>query len=70
MESFSIWHWIVVLLLVILLYGFPMAMIIGRTGRSRWWILAFFIPVVNVAALWTLALVRWPATSSPVQNSN
>jgi hypothetical protein len=63
MGSFSLWHWIVILL-VILLYGIPMALIIGRTGRSRWWVLAFFVPLVNVVALWVLAFVRWPAITS------
>jgi integrase len=63
MGSFSIWHWLVVMFVVVVLYGIPMAMIIGRTGRSRWWVLAFFIPIINIAALWVLALVRWPAIS-------
>lgn len=60
MGSFSIWHWLVVLA-VSLIFIVPMAIIIGRTGRSRWWVLMFFVPLVGVIALWVLALVRWPA---------
>jgi hypothetical protein len=69
MGTFSLWHWIVVLL-VIACYGVPMAIIIGRTGHSRWWVLAFFFPLVNVIGLWVLACVRWPALPPAMQNSN
>lgn len=69
MGSFSLWHWIIVLLIVAV-YGVPMAMIIGRTGHSRWWVIAFFVPIVNVIALWVLAFVRWPALPAGGENSN
>jgi hypothetical protein len=62
MGSFSIWH-LVVVLSVLLIYGIPMARIIRRAGYSRWWVLAFFIPLVNIAALWVLAFVRWPSVA-------
>jgi hypothetical protein len=63
------WHWIVVLV-VMALYVVPLAIIIGRTGHSRWWAVLFFIPLVNIAVLWVLALVSWPAVRAERQNSN
>lgn len=63
MGSFSIWHWLVVLLLI-LFYVVPMAIIIGRTGHSRWWVIALCLPILNVIGLWVLALVRWPAVGT------
>jgi hypothetical protein len=63
MGSFSIWHWMVVLIMV-LLYLVPMAIIIGRTGRSRWWVLIFLIPIVQFFGLWIVALFRWPALAA------
>jgi hypothetical protein len=61
MDAFSIWHWLVVVLFVIL-YGIPMARIIRRTGHSRFWVIAFFLPLVNLVALWVFTFARWPAT--------
>lgn len=60
MGSFSIWHWIVVLLLALTL-TWPTARILRRAGLSRWWVILALIPWVNLAALWVFAFVRWPA---------
>ena len=70
MGTFSIWHWLIVGI-AIFVYGIPMARIIRRAGYSRLWVIAFFVPVLNVIALWILAFVRWPATApTSVQISN
>ena len=34
--------------------------ILYRTGHSGWWVLASFVPVLNIALIWVLALQRWP----------
>ena len=60
MGTFSLWHWIIVIL-VLLLYGVPIATILGRAGYSKWWIIVFFVPFVNIVALWVFAFSRWPA---------
>jgi Na+/melibiose symporter-like transporter len=39
----------------------PFVKILHRTGHSGWWILRWFIPVVNLIALWIFAFGRWPA---------
>jgi hypothetical protein len=60
MGSLSIWHWTIVIL-VLVLYGVPIAKILGRAGRSKWWTIIFFVPVLNIIALWVFAYGRWPA---------
>jgi hypothetical protein len=32
-----------------------------RAGFSRWWGLLMLVPVVNLAAIWIFAFVKWPA---------
>lgn len=61
MGSLSIWHWLI-LIVMAAIYGIPLAKIIRRTGHSRWWVIVFFVPVINLIALWVLAFVRWPTT--------
>jgi hypothetical protein len=39
----------------------PFFQIFRRTGRSGWWALLMFIPIVNIVVLWVLAFTRWPA---------
>lgn len=53
----ELWYWMI----AVLLFGLPIARIVERTGRSRWWFVVFLIPGVNIVAVWTLAFVRWPA---------
>ena len=60
MSDLSIWHWIVILLVVVLL-GVPYWRILHRTGHSTWWVIAFLIPGIGLIALWVLAFVKWPA---------
>ena len=35
--------------------------ILGRIGHSGWWVLIGFVPVLNIAMIWALALQRWPS---------
>ncbi len=60
MGGFSLWHWLVILL-VLVLVGVPIGRIIRRTGHSAWWVIAFLIPGISLIAIWVLAFVRWPA---------
>jgi len=58
------WHWgiaIVMPVLMLALVGVPVANILHRTGRSRWWTVLAFIPLVNLICLWVFAFARWPA---------
>jgi hypothetical protein len=58
------WHWImppIMLLLFVLILGIPVARILRRAGRSRWWTIIAFVPLLNLVGLWVFAFVRWPA---------
>ncbi|HWW12822.1 MAG TPA: hypothetical protein VN018_09905 [Brevundimonas sp.] len=59
MGVFSIWHWIVVAVVLAVL-GYPAARILRRLGFSPWWVLLAFVPYVNLIGLWALAFVKWP----------
>jgi hypothetical protein len=39
---------------------YPVGRILGRIGFSPFWSIMAFIPVLNLVALWVLALVDWP----------
>ena len=59
MGYFSVWHWMVVVV-VLLLLGYPVARILHRLGFSRWWVIAALIPYGFLVGLWVLAFVKWP----------
>jgi len=59
MGAWSIWHWIVVLLLVLPLWFFSRA--VGKAGFSPWWVLLAIVPIVNIIMLWVFAYAKWPA---------
>jgi hypothetical protein len=57
------WHWvmpIVMPLLFIILVAVPVANVVHRAGRSRWWTILAFVPMLNLLGLWLFAFVRWP----------
>ena len=59
MGMFSVWHWVVVAVILVVL-GYPVARILGRLGFSRWWVLLALLPYANVVGLWVVAFVKWP----------
>jgi hypothetical protein len=62
------WHWLmatVMPLLVIILVAVPIATVLHRAGRSRWWTALAFVPGLNLIALWVFAFSRWPALDRP-----
>jgi hypothetical protein len=57
------WHWVMAIampLLFAILVGVPFANILHRVGRSRWWIILAFVPLINLIGLWVFAFTRWP----------
>jgi hypothetical protein len=60
MSSVTAGYW-VLFVIYLTVTGIPTARIVARTGHSRWWTVLYFIPIVNIAALWVLAYRRWPA---------
>jgi hypothetical protein len=58
MGSLSIWHWIIVVLLLLPLI--PISHMLGRMGLSRWLTLLFVVPAVAYVSLWVIAYINWP----------
>jgi hypothetical protein len=58
MGEFSVFHWLVVFALLAI--PVPFARILTRTGHSPLWCLLYFLPLVNLIALWILAFKSWP----------
>ncbi len=48
------------LIIVGALYFIPGFIILRKIGYSGWWLLALFIPFVNMLLPWALALSKWP----------
>lgn len=59
MATFSIWHWMVVILIVLPLVFFSRA--VSKAGFSPWWTLFALVPIANVIMLWVFAYAKWPA---------
>ena len=57
---------IIMPLLAIVLLGVPVASVLHRAGRSRWWTLIAFIPLLNLIGLWVFAFSRWPTRRSVI----
>jgi hypothetical protein len=60
MGSFSIWHWLIVLIIAVSIF-YPYFRIIQKAGYTGWWALLMVVPLVNFIMLWVLALSDWPA---------
>jgi len=59
------WLWlmpIVMPLFAVILVGVPVAAILHHAGRSRWWTVIAFIPLLNLIGLWVFAFSRWPVS--------
>lgn len=69
MGSFSIWHWLIVILLLVVPSAL-FARVIARAGYSGWWALLGLVPVVNVIALWIFAFAQWPGAPRVGGSSN
>ena len=57
------WYWLmpaIIPLLFVIVVVVPVANILQRVGRSRWWTIIAFMPVLNLIALWVFAFSRWP----------
>jgi hypothetical protein len=47
-----------------LLFGIPLAHILGRLGINRWWSLLTIVPIANLIGLWIFAYSDWPNARS------
>jgi len=60
MGSFSIFHWLIVIVLLAL-YFVPIVRILQKAGYSGWWCLIVFVPLVNIIMFYVFAFANWPA---------
>ena len=63
MESFSIWHWLA-LLVYLGIVMVPCWRVVGKAGYAGAWSLLVLVPLVNIIALWVFAFSRWPREKS------
>ena len=66
MFSLSIWHLMVLVILILIVWAFVAVFgrIVNRAGYSRWWLLTMVVPVLNLIMLWVFAFASWPVTRS------
>lgn len=62
MGSFSIWHWLIVLIMVGVFIA-PFWIIFKRIGLPPILSVLAAIPLVSIVFLWIIALKDWPAKS-------
>ena len=60
MGSFSMWHWLFVLIVTWAVILVPIVKILNKSGFSGWWSIISLIPLVNIMGLWVFALSKWP----------
>jgi len=58
--SFSIFHWLIVIV-ILALYFIPIVKILQKAGYSGWWCLIVFVPLVNIIMFYVFAFANWPA---------
>jgi hypothetical protein len=68
MGTFSIFHWVIVLLLLI--PAWPAWQISERVGLNGAWGLLMVVPVVNLIALWLFAFLSWPIDQRSENRAN
>lgn len=63
MGSLSVWHWLIVLVVVLVTWVIPLAKVLMRAGFSPLWVVVSFVPILNIVGLWVFAYSRWPGES-------
>jgi len=58
MGDLSIWHWLVLLVVVFGLW--LVGRVLRKAGYSPWWALLTVVPVVNIICWWVFAFASWP----------
>jgi len=64
MVHFSIWHWVIVLLILIVAIWLPVR-ILHKAGYSGWWVVLGLVPIVNIVMIWVFAFADWPRLKRP-----
>jgi uncharacterized membrane protein YhaH (DUF805 family) len=57
---------LIIPLTALILVAVPIARILHRAGRSGWWTILAFVPLLNLIFMWVFAFSRWPAVDRKV----
>lgn len=57
MGSLSIWHWLIVFIILVLIF----VPAVRKAGFSGWWVVLSLVPVIGLVLLWVFAFAKWPA---------
>jgi len=52
--------WVIIYIATVIVFIWAWRGILHKMGYSGWYVLLFFIPIVNLAAFFYLASVKWP----------
>lgn len=63
MGSFSIWHWLIVIIAAAI-FIIPFWRILPRSGIPSWVAIFAVIPLFAVLLLWIVAFKRWPTDAA------
>ena len=61
MEGSDLFSSMIPMAIILALFIVPIWVMLGRTGKSRLWVLLTFVPFGAFIVLWVLAFSRWPA---------
>jgi hypothetical protein len=50
-----------IIIALLVLFIWPYGRVLSRAGYSPWLCLLFFVPLVNLVAIWVFAYANWPA---------
>ena len=59
MESFSVWHWFILVVYIGIII-IPCWRIVKKAGYSGALSLTILLPLVNLVLLWVFAFKKWP----------
>jgi hypothetical protein len=51
---------ILYLTIIIIFVVIPLVLIVRKAGFSGWWVLLWFVPLLNIVMLWVFAVIEWP----------
>jgi hypothetical protein len=70
METYSLPHPAIVLLILLFLLLVPIVKLLRRTGHHPVWCLFAIVPALNLIAFWLFAFKPWPTDKKPTNVGN
>ncbi len=70
MPAESLAPWVAIVSAVVALVVFAVVIwavvrILHKAGRSGWWVLILFVPLLNLVMIWLFAFTDWPRVDRP-----